>query len=245
MSYYFAEFWNSVTNLPGILVALILFVHARRLGVPARITFCYWICIAMFLGSFLFHMTMTHEMQMLDEFPMLLLVSQLLYCIFVDRGLPVKYRILCAVFFYGLGMTGAVLYLCHLNALLFQSIFAALLNLLLVKCIHRCIKIDSNHHHYTGRCAVVISAASFLAGFALWLYDFNCCHSLRHARTIIGWPFNSLLQFHGWWHLLTSLGALWIIAGFSVLHADDLEVRPFMLFLPRLVRVHNKRKLKK
>lgn len=47
----------------------------------------------------------------------------------------------------------------------------------------------------------------FLGGFALWNLDNFCCSSLRTWRRRVGLPWGILLEGHGWWHLMTGVGA--------------------------------------
>jgi dihydroceramidase len=47
----------------------------------------------------------------------------------------------------------------------------------------------------------------FLMGFVVWLIDGAACGWLRQTRANIGLPWGFLLELHGWWHILTSIGA--------------------------------------
>ncbi|GAB7361019.1 hypothetical protein MBLNU230_g1061t2 [Neophaeotheca triangularis] len=47
----------------------------------------------------------------------------------------------------------------------------------------------------------------FLGGFAIWNLDNAFCGSLRVWRREVGLPWGILLEGHGWWHLMTGLGA--------------------------------------
>ena len=54
-------------------------------------------------------------------------------------------------------------------------------------------------------------AVTFIVGYALWHLDFQTCRMLRQFRHEIGIPYGFLLEFHGWWHVLTGLsGAAYI-----------------------------------
>lgn len=53
---------------------------------------------------------------------------------------------------------------------------------------------------------VVWGVGVFLAGFALWGVDNKYCGTLRSWRRSIGLPWGTLLELHGWWHLLTGYG---------------------------------------
>jgi dihydroceramidase len=41
----------------------------------------------------------------------------------------------------------------------------------------------------------------------LWQLDFIFCSELTAWKRAIGMPWGFLLEFHGWWHVLTAVGA--------------------------------------
>jgi dihydroceramidase len=59
----------------------------------------------------------------------------------------------------------------------------------------------------------------FLGGFAIWGFDRVACTQLRIARRKIGLPYGLLLEGHGWWHLMTGIGAYcYIVWGIWLRH---------------------------
>ncbi|QRV94012.1 alkaline ceramidase [Ceratobasidium sp. AG-Ba] len=63
--------------------------------------------------------------------------------------------------------------------------------------------------------------AIFLSGFAIWIADNLFCDSLSYIRDAAvgrdGGMVGILTQGHAWWHLLTGLGANWLIVGLTYL----------------------------
>ena len=57
----------------------------------------------------------------------------------------------------------------------------------------------------------------FLAGFGVWVLDSAYCGALRETRETLGMPVAFLLELHGWWHILTALGAGYCIRVTKVL----------------------------
>jgi len=51
----------------------------------------------------------------------------------------------------------------------------------------------------------------FLGGFGIWNLDNVYCSQLRALRREVGLPWGILLEGHGWWHLMTGLGAYYYI----------------------------------
>jgi dihydroceramidase len=54
---------------------------------------------------------------------------------------------------------------------------------------------------------IAVGLSIFLGGFGLWLIDNLYCSKLRRWRHEIGLPWGILLEGHGWWHLMTGIGA--------------------------------------
>jgi len=88
----------------------------------------------------------------------------------------------------------------------------------------------------------------FLGGFGIWTLDNVYCGTLRKWRHEIGLPWGILLEGHGWWHLMTGLGAYFYITwGIWLRHhlngkADEYELRWPTVFtsLPVIVRTESK-----
>ncbi|KAB2576017.1 Alkaline ceramidase 3 [Lasiodiplodia theobromae] len=51
----------------------------------------------------------------------------------------------------------------------------------------------------------------FLGGFAIWTLDNEFCGTLRRWRRDVGLPWGIFLEGHGWWHLMTGIGAYFYI----------------------------------
>ncbi|CAK7214679.1 hypothetical protein SBRCBS47491_002232 [Sporothrix bragantina] len=51
------------------------------------------------------------------------------------------------------------------------------------------------------------SLATLGFGYFLWHVDLEGCGPLRELRAFVGLPWAWLLELHGWWHVLTALGA--------------------------------------
>jgi dihydroceramidase len=82
---------------------------------------------------------------------------------------------------------------------------------------------------------MITSFAFSLVGFGLWLVDVHGCHILRNMRAVLGHPWIALLQLHAWWHLLTSLGATWLIAALTLadpFQSPQFYVEPYGFIFP-------------
>jgi dihydroceramidase len=47
----------------------------------------------------------------------------------------------------------------------------------------------------------------FASGFVLWNIDREICPSLTAFKRQIGMPWSFVFELHGWWHVLTGIGA--------------------------------------
>ncbi|KAJ9668705.1 alkaline ceramidase ydc1 [Coniosporium apollinis] len=76
----------------------------------------------------------------------------------------------------------------------------------------------------------------FLGGFAIWTLDNEFCPTLRRWRRQIGLPWGILLEGHGWWHLMTGVGAyFYIIWGIWLRHCLNRRQDEYDLVWPRVI----------
>lgn len=90
---------------------------------------------------------------------------------------------------------------------------------------------------------IAIGLSIFLGGFGIWSLDNHYCTTLRVWRHELGLPWGILLEGHGWWHLMTGVGAYFYITwGIWLRHClnkrqDEFEmVWPDLLCLPKVER---------
>jgi hypothetical protein len=67
---YIAEFVNTLTNLPSILLGIYGAWHTTQNGIPLRYGLCYLGLSLIGVGSFGFHASLRWEWQLMDELPM-------------------------------------------------------------------------------------------------------------------------------------------------------------------------------
>ncbi|OKL60227.1 hypothetical protein UA08_04625 [Talaromyces atroroseus] len=82
---------------------------------------------------------------------------------------------------------------------------------------------------------VVYGLSMFLGGFAIWSLDNFFCSTLREWRQRVGLPWGIFLEGHGWWHLMTGMGAyLYIIWGIWLRHVLNKEQDEYILVWPHM-----------
>ena len=82
VNYYFAEFWNTLTNLAMIVPALkgIHNVYCQKF--EPRFALLYLGLGITGIGSWMFHMSLLYEMQLFDELPMVWTSAYMVYCLY-------------------------------------------------------------------------------------------------------------------------------------------------------------------
>lgn len=81
VSYYFAEFFNSISAIPWFIQAVIgCYLTNKYATKEFRYKVCYFTLMFSAFGSFLFHATLQYKYQLLDSLPMLLCSNAAFYC---------------------------------------------------------------------------------------------------------------------------------------------------------------------
>ena len=85
ISSYVAEFWNTITNLSMIITPIYGMIAAYQQGIERRYLICYALLLLTGIGSWMFHMTLLFENQLLDEVPMVWGGAFMLYSLYRVR----------------------------------------------------------------------------------------------------------------------------------------------------------------
>ena len=208
VTYYIAEFWNSVSNLAFIIPPLILAFKLRKdLEMIYLMSLLYMAFTG--CGSFAFHATLKLSGQLWDELSMVWSGLFILYLI-----LRIKYpktnhfKFAAALTLYGI-FTNFV-YLGTNFWTLFEVSYA-IIHLSVVTFAWN-LHPDADKRLYW---ATVIMSTT---GFGLWNIDNHLCESLQRARSLIisfsGVASPCLVpitQFHALWHCLAGYGAFCLV----------------------------------
>jgi dihydroceramidase len=193
-----AEFWNTLSSL-AMVGAGIVGTSTRRFAAEIRVAFGLLIVVG--LGSVAFHGTLRFELQMLDELPMLYLVTWLVWLL-VENG-PTRRLgrwFPAALVGYGLLATaGATLNRGHAQFLAFHFSFGALE----IFCLVRLTWLALRRENASVRKRFLLGLLAYAAGIAVWFVDLEDCRLVSVTMPAHGIP-NP--QLHAWWHVLVSLG---------------------------------------
>ncbi|KAG5298302.1 alkaline ceramidase [Histoplasma ohiense] len=269
-SFYLAEFVNALTNCLFLWLGVKGLLSCRRNGHDSIFQIAFLGYLTVGLGSFLFHATLKYPMQLVDELSMIYTTCLVFYATF-SYSKPTKTRILLALFLLALAIVITLYYHYIQNPIFHQNAYALLTAIVLLRSMwvmeaalrpswrNKGLERNQQLHSYedmrdlkilhTMWVMVAYGLATFLGGFAIWNLDNVFCSRLRGWRRKIGLPWGILLEGHGWWHLMTGIGAyMYIVWGIWLRHCLNGRQEEYQLQWPRIysfpdvVRVSNQGK---
>ncbi|KAJ3011148.1 Alkaline ceramidase 3 [Thoreauomyces humboldtii] len=233
-----AEFWNTLTNVGFIFLAALGVWSCLRTGSESRMIVSYVALGLVGCGSALFHGTLTYEMQLLDELPMLLATCTFVYShiqMYSFKPAPMTVALMSTVF-----VLVTASYVILETPIFFQAAFGLLtlaqitLGLNNIRRIHRTV---SPAHAWSLVRLSALSISSMILAVILWSVDQVQCGKLQHARIEMGYPLRPLLELHGWWHFLSGFaGYVGIVAAqkcrLLAMGKRDFEVQMWGFLMP-------------
>ncbi|OIW34843.1 alkaline ceramidase family protein [Coniochaeta ligniaria NRRL 30616] len=199
---YIAEFVNTISNLAYVYLAL---RHTKwRLG---RLDQLSASLLLVGVCSLLYHATLRQSAQFSDDVSMLFLAGALLQRLYSTNQPPRTARTITAATYASVAAMSAV-YVRSGNLLVHLSMFVGMLALVGLRTgwlIYQLAGSAEEKARYVRRFGGV--CAYLALAFLLWNVDFEWCYELRSLRNAVGPPWAWLLELHGWWHVLTALGA--------------------------------------
>ncbi|KIW53892.1 hypothetical protein PV05_06301 [Exophiala xenobiotica] len=201
---YIGEFVNTFTNLAYVYWAF----HELLPGESLLSTTAFPNLALFFVGvtSFAFHLTLKYATQLCDDLSMFWVCAAIIYELYtVDQPTSVKVA-------FGLTLTAVLGIISAIHCTLYQLWLHNWTFVLLVTAIWPRVlylinqKFQGSEKRYWLQ-KFRVGGICFLAGFVVWLIDGAACGWLRDARGYLGLPWGFVLELHGWWHVLTALGA--------------------------------------
>jgi dihydroceramidase len=207
ITFYLAEFINSITNLAYIYLALRAMYRPESRGLT--LDFMSVSLFALGIGSFLFHATLRQTLEFADELSMLGLTWSMLQAILTVRQSPQTARIISLGLAF-VFISFSVFYV-YSARIIYQVIaFATGIGIVTLRSQYL-------YHWSQPRFATAQrqdwnrrtwkSIGICLLGYVLWNIDLEFCAELRGLKQQVGLPWAWMLELHGWWHLLTGIGA--------------------------------------
>lgn len=159
------------------------------------------------LTSLTYHATLCQAAQYLDELSMFTLAGWILQRLYT-AGRSKRARLFITTVIVA-SVAGLSAYYVHSGVILFHmSAFAGLLTLIWPRTLYLLYSRPRTTIQQSRMAKQFMrAAATLLAAFAIWNVDLEKCLELRGYRYRIGLPWAWLLELHGWWHILTAVGA--------------------------------------
>ena len=211
VSPYVAEAINTTTNAVFMALAVYAMRNVLIHGHEKRFLYTCIGFLTVGIGSWLFHMTLLYEYQLLDELPMIYATCIPYWVVFsfgkskinsIKVGIQITSAavILTAVYLYYRNPT------IHQTGYGFLNVVVVSKSLILTQShVH---DIEAKQHLFK---TLVLGLTSFLLGYALWNLDIHLCNQWIVFRRFVGMPYGFLFEFHGWWHLLTGAGVYFYV----------------------------------
>lgn len=240
---FIAEFCNTTTNSVFVLLATIAIINSLRYGYEKRILVIGAGYLLVGIGSWLFHMTLKYEFQLLDELPMIYTTLLMFWAIF-DYQLSVRQRAILTLFTIGVGVGVTWYYLVNQNPVFHEVAFGLITVAGLIRSWSLAhTKVTDPTAKADLKYSAILGATTFLSGFALWGVDQVQCSNITVTKHWMGLPWGFVFELHGWWHILTGIGTAMFITFLTQLRLhltdrqDEFEMRYYYAW-PYLVRSH-------
>lgn len=183
----------------------------RQPVLDPKLDFMSFSLLLLGVGSFLFHATLRQCMEFCDELSMLGLTWSMLKAVLTARQPPSRSRAISfalAVIY----LSFAVFYVWSARIIYQVIAFASALGLVTLRSQYLFHWIDPRRsfpkdkaRDWNVRTWQAIGICLF--GYLLWNIDLEYCMELRALRERLGLPWAWGLELHGWWHVLTAVGA--------------------------------------
>src|SRR3954447_20209919 len=188
------EAFNTISSL-AMVVAGALGLSRQTFARGVRVAFALLVLVG--LGSIAFHATLRFELQMLDELPMLYLVTWLVWLLVENRP-PRRlggWFPAALVAYVLLATAGATLNRGPAQFLAFHLSFGTLE----IFCLVRLTWLALRREKAAVRKRFVVGMLAYAAGIAVWFVDLKHCPLVSVTMPAHGIP-NP--QLHAWWHVL-------------------------------------------
>lgn len=208
VTYYIAEFWNSVSNLMFIIPPLVTACNLKNHLDPACLMTLFYMAFTG-VGSFAFHSTLRFSMQLWDELSMVWSGLFILYQIIRSfKGDSASRSYILPIILYGIGT--CAIYLSSNTPVIFQVAYGFIHFTVLLFAFRLKNRYPVDMRLYWS--AVILSSA----GFLLWNIDNHMCPSLERIRSLlrpdpISRCMIPMTQFHALWHCLAGYGAFCMV----------------------------------
>lgn len=219
VTHYIAELVNTTTNSAFIALATYAFFNAlyNRHGQRFLLVCAGFITVG--IGSWMFHMSLLYEYQLLDELPMIY-ATCVPYWVVFSHGKSRADSTKVGLQISAAALTLTAVYLQFRDPTIHQVAYAVLNAVVLFKSMSLKNAYVKDEKALADFRKLLIRGLTYIAlGYLCWNTDINFCSMYRGARRAVGMPYGFLLEGHGWWHFGTGLGVYHYIVYLEYLRA--------------------------
>lgn len=230
VSTYIAEALNTTTNSIFIALAAFAIYHAYHNRLEPRFIFTAFGFLLVGIGSWLFHMTLKYQFQLLDELPMIYATCIPFWSVFSESK-SAKGSLLVALGIFSAANTLTVIYLYVKDPTLHQAAYGILNAAIIFKShllANKYVRVEQarkNLHH-----TMIFGISIFILGYFLWNLDIHLCSAVRAKRRDWGIPYGFILEGHGWWHIFTGTGVYYYLVYLEYLNCFITGTQEFYEF---------------
>jgi len=253
-SHLIAEFWNTTSNIPFIVLGVWGMLMTKGLPNRSRYLLAHSFLVTIGVGSAVFHGTLKwHAQVLLDELPMIWSAAVFMYIAISggDERPSWRLKLFCCILPFVISWA----YLHYPNPVFHQVCFASMelvsvgRGIAMMKQVpedtpeRRRKKKECSRNFIRGVC-------TFALGFGIWNLDNLLCDGLTALRIsqragVMGELLGMMTQGHAWWHILTGIGSSEIVNALSYLvimlhQPDDFEFG-YAFGLPYVRRIVSKK----
>lgn len=206
VSSYIAEALNTTTNAMFIVLASFAIFHAYKNKLEPRFVFTAFGFLLVGVGSWLFHMTLRYQFQLLDELPMIYATCIPFWSVFSEFKTK-RQSLGVALFIFMAANLLTAIYLYFKDPTIHQAGYGFLNVVIILKSIF--LTKEYVHDKVAKKQlfrVMVFGVSMFLLGYFLWNLDIHLCSLVRAKRRDWGMPYGFVLEGHGWWHIFTGTG---------------------------------------
>ncbi|BBN02119.1 dihydroceramidase [Marchantia polymorpha subsp. ruderalis] len=216
ISHYVGEFFNTISNVPMILLALIGLCSTIGQSFEKRFSVLHLSSIVIGIGSILFHASLKYGQQQSDETPMVWLMLLYIYVLYSPDW---HYRSTMPTFLFIYGTAYAICHALFHFVLVYQLHFIFLCLL----CLPRMYKYYIYTTEVPARRLGHMYLISITLGGICWLVDRNLCSRVASL------PVNP--QGHAWWHVFMGFSAYFGNTFLQFCRAQQLEWNPELRYV--------------
>ncbi|KAF3764594.1 hypothetical protein M406DRAFT_278149 [Cryphonectria parasitica EP155] len=212
VTWYIAEFINAISSFAYVYYALgCSIVHAGSRHSPRRFDNLSVALCLVGLTSAAYHGTLRQGAQFSDDLSMLLLCGCLLQKLYSHGQGPRAASLVTAVVVVATSGMSAY-YVRSGEIVIHMNTFGAMVSLIWPRTLYLIYSSSPGGTRSPGQTAELVrrfwtAVAFLLLAYVLWHIDLERCLELRRIRESLGLPWAWALELHGWWHLLTAIGA--------------------------------------